>query len=214
MTRLFHVGGETGNLNEFSTTNGQPQSSTTQKLVGTRSIRNQVSSGFSVGNINPYATDQSLAGWARAYVFIATAPTVTIDIFGFIQVSGGTKVAYVKLTNARTFQLFKADNTQLGSASAAIALNEWNLIEIKNDASINPGTIEARLNETSFASGSNSSRGAWRGVEVGNGNTSTTFDTYWDEIVAHDDGWPGPIVVIPNKKQLQRPKMFAPGLAR
>jgi hypothetical protein len=213
MTRLWHAGAETANLSEFSVDNSGVSLNTSIKYIGTRSFYYPAAAGQAIASKYIYSSNQNVISWIRAYVLVETSGGAG-HFLGFIQVSGDTYVANIKVTTTQTFQLIKDDDTQLGSDSSAVAINEWHLLEIKNDATTNPGTIEARLDGVSFASGNNSSQGSWRGVGTGNVSGGATFRVYLDEIVLHDDGWPGPIVIIPDRKQRQRPKMFAPGLIR
>lgn len=142
-----------------------------------------------------YASDTSAHIYIRFYLYIASAPAASIGIFGF-RTSAGNINLRLRLTSARKLQMFKTDNTQLGSDTAALNTAQWYRIEIKNDASTSPGTLDVRVDGSSVISGSDSSQSSTRDIIWGTLNGSAT-DLYFDDIAVNDTNgsfqtsWPG-----------------------
>jgi hypothetical protein len=204
VARLFTSGFEgNSNLsgNEISSWSGAATVVTTPVRTGTYAAK------FAAAGTSPFcrehcfAADQSTAVYTRVYIRIAAAPTA---LCGVIRVANAanTRAADIRLNTDRTLRLDKADATQLGSASAALAVDTWYMIELKVDASSNPGSLDARLNGVSFASGANSSQVPWSRVLVGPFAGNPTLDMYADDWAINDStgsnqtSWPGNGAVI------------------
>jgi hypothetical protein len=93
--------------------------------------------------------------------------------------------------------LNNAANAQVGSASSALSTGVWYRLELKCDSTNATGTIDARLDGTSFASGNNSSRGSWARILWGAITPNSTCDLFFDDVALNDDlgsnqtSWPG-----------------------
>lgn len=184
-------------------------SSTSPARIDGRSARIQcATAGTFLARQNLYAVNQTTTGYARAYIYIATSPGANTSIMHMQNVSN-TAVCQIQLNTDNSLAVLKADGTQLGSDSSALPSNTWVRVELKNDASSSPGTLEARYAvcdgsgvdpgngaETTFASGNNSSQGSWGKFAIA-WTVSTTGDIYFDDVAFNDSGgsyqnsWPG-----------------------
>lgn len=191
MARLFTSGFE---INEPVSApglspDGQPNSS--NALSSTVQVR----SGTYALRINPTAatayrnfTHTGVLGrtyFARFYLFIASAPLADFNIFYM-----NTVIPSIVLTSSRTLYLKNnAGAVQIGSASSAISLNTWTMVELS--WTIGSGSIdsaELRVEGSTIASAtaqawSDSAHGSFR---LGDAN-SGTCDLYFDDFSLNDD---------------------------
>ena len=93
----------------------------------------------------------------------------------------------ISLNSSGKLRLTNSSGTQIGSDSATLNTSQWYRIEMKNDATTNHGSLDARLDGTSFASGSNDIQGSWARLQLGPTGTSNC-DVYIDDIALNDDG--------------------------
>jgi len=125
------------------------------------------------------------------------------QIMRFVNSSNGPQVS-IQLTTTNTLQLRNNLAVQIGSDSAALSNDTWYRLEL----SFNPatGAVEARIDGTSFASGSTAT-GSWSRIIVGVITGTPTGDMYVDDVAVNDDSgsfqntWPGSgkiIVLKPN----------------
>lgn len=197
MAVVFSDGFETNDFSAWSTSSGTIATSTAQVNEGTYSARiNLAVSGTGFVRKDIYGVDQTGSLYARAYIYIATAPSATIQVLRFSS-TANAHVGSLRLTSSRTLTLNAASNATIGSASAALSLNTWYYIELKITAPSNPGTLEGKLNGTSFASGNNSAQGSFARLLTGNVTPNATGDIYIDSVVANDSAYPGAIVPPP-----------------
>lgn len=106
-----------------------------------------------------FTSNQTTVGYIGVAVLIHSAVNASTQLVRFSNASNVSQVN-ITLTSSNTLVLLKANGTQLGSASAALSLDTWYYIELKNDAT-STGAIEARLNGSVFATGANSGAGTW-----------------------------------------------------
>ena len=151
-----------------------------------------------------FAADSSSAiGYLRAYIYIDTSMSANTQIMRFVNSSNGPQVS-IQLTTTNTLQLRNNLAVQIGSDSAALSNDTWYRLEL----SFNPatGAVEARIDGTSFASGSTAT-GSWSRIIVGVITGTPTGDMYVDDVAVNDDSgsfqntWPGSgkiIVLKPN----------------
>ncbi len=147
------------------------------------------------------SSNSSNTGYLRVYVNIATAPGGTIQLIRFSNVSNA-HVASLRLNADRTVGLFAADNSQVGSNSAALSLDTWYRLELKLDGSTATSALEGKVDGTTFASGNNSSAAPWGCILWGAIAGNNTSDIYFDDVAINDstgsfqNSWPGEGKVI------------------
>lgn len=179
-----------------------------QALSGTVSISSTtVRSGTYAGRANPTAgtgffrqivasSNQSRIGYLRVYVRIATLPASVIQYIRFSD-SSNNRTTSINLNSDGTLTLANSGGTTIGSPSAILSLNTWYMVELKCDATTATGTLEAKLDGVSFASGNNDVRGAWDRILVGAISGATSPDLFFDDLALNDDtggnqnGYPG-----------------------
>ena len=177
-------------------------------LTGTGSIQTSiVRSGSYALRCNPtaatgfilkvlQASDQAIVGYARAYIYIVAYPDTVNNILTF-QNSASANQGHLRLNPNGTLIIANSTQTQIGSATAALALNQWYMIELKNDATTSPGTLTGQLGGIQFASGANNVQGSWYQFRVGSASSGRTCDLYFDDIAVNDasgsfqNSWPG-----------------------
>lgn len=186
---------------EWTTVVGTPAVNTTQPRSGTYSA--EVATTTAATEYFELTTASMAAGdvWSfRAYIYISDAPdTDTWVLGGCSTVNVNTGFA-VRLNADRTLSLVSDCPTPVvtGSASSAIPLNEWHYIEIQGV--FDTDACDARLDGSSFASGTctgNIDSNRFR-VGVGiNGTTVANATIYFDDVAFNDDNgtsqtsWPG-----------------------
>lgn len=191
MARTFTDNFVTGDFSLWDLTSGTIAISTLQAKVGTNSARsNRTSSTTGFLRKHLFASDQNAVQYARAYIYIVSAPSANnVQVLRFSSLANA-HLASIRLDTDLTLGLFQANNTIRGSRTAALSLNTWYKIELKIDSTAATGTIEGRLEGSSFASGNNSSRGSWARLLVGAITPNTTSDQYFDAIAVDDATWP------------------------
>lgn len=205
MARLVNFTAElnstTDNL-ELTTHSGTVSITATSPITGTYSYRANPSSSTGFFRHQVYGADQNKGGYLKMDINIATLPGTTIQILRFSS-TANAHLASIRLTSSGTLQLHNAANTQVGSASAALSTGVKYTIELKCDSTNATGTLDARLNGASFASGNNSSRGSWARILWGPITPNSTCDMKMDNIILNDDltggtetSWPGNQQVI------------------
>jgi hypothetical protein len=208
MARLWQSGWELNSTTvdmEFSSISGTASISSTTVRTGGFAGRTNPAAATGFFRQHVFTTDQATTAYQRCYLRIAALPSGNTTIMRFTDVANDP-LAQVRLTSAGTLILLDAGATQIGSASAALNTNQWYRLELLNDASINPGALDARIDGVSFASGANSVQGSWGRVIVGP-VIATTCDLFWDDWAVNDSSgatqntWPGDgqiIHLVPN----------------
>lgn len=161
--------------------------------------------------------------FARFYLMIVTAPAGAQLIAGFGSTAAPSDV-HILLNANRTIQLRRGVSTNVGSASAALTLNQWYRIELRYKVGVGAvDEVEARIdgvqlaivtavsitdtNPAAFAVG-------WQGTPGG-----TTPDIRFDDVAVNDasgsdqNSWPGDgnIVLLKPISDSFRPSLWNTG---
>lgn len=199
MARLWQCGFELGSLStgvEITTTSGTQAISTTTVRTGARALRVNTTTTTGMVRYHPFASDQAAVGIQRFYLNAASLPSATTYICRFLDGSNNS-AGSIRLTSSGRLQLMTANNNQIGSDSAILSTGTWYMIELKTDAT-GSGTLEGRLDGSSFASGANNNQGTWSRITIGVITTNATADLFFDDWALNDgsgstqNGWPGP----------------------
>lgn len=203
MTRLWQCGWEANSLTagvEITSALGTapPTVVTSPVRTGTYAMRANPSSDAALVTYTVYSANQSIVGYQRVYVRIATAPGggETPQVLRFVNSSSSTTSAIV-LNNNRKFDLYDSSLAKVGTVSSpALPLNTWAMVELSQDSSVNPSVLTARYNGTVFATGSNAAQSPWSRIHCGAAGTSSC-DLYLDDWAINDstgttqNSWPG-----------------------
>jgi hypothetical protein len=202
VARLFSTGFELNSLTanvEFTNTAGTLSIVTSPSPVrsGTYALRANPAAATGIVTRAIYGADQNIVGYVRLYLYIASLPGGNDAIIRF-STTANTNRAGIRLTSGGVLQLINSSSVQVGSDSSALSTGQWYMIELRIDATTNPGTVEARLNGQVFASGSNNIQGSWARIQFGSMTAAMTADLYFDDIVVNDttgsfqNTYPGP----------------------
>jgi hypothetical protein len=152
--------------------------------------------------------------YVRFYLLIASAPSANTSIAEFTEAYSQSTYCGIKLNTNRTLELYYWNSSgvvaTIGSASSALELNTWYLVEMKIvDNTLPDMSFEARLSGVAFASGSGAvmathealgnfyfgiDAGGWGGDQSLN---TATADLYFDDLAINDSsgsyqtGYPG-----------------------
>lgn len=187
MARLWQCGWELGSLStgvEVTTTGGTQSLSTTTFRRGSRALRVNPTNTTGFNRYHVFAANQAIAGFQRVYLNAASLPSATTYILRFLD-SSNNAAGSIRLTTAGRLQLMTANGNQIGSDSDILATNTWYMVELGTDAT-GSGTLEARLDGSTFASGANSSQGTWSRITVGVITTNATADLVFDDWALND----------------------------
>lgn len=203
MARLWQSGfglqSTTGSV-EFSSISAGVTIQNTVTRVGPYAMRTNPAAAIQFVRYHGFASDQSIVGYQRFYLRIATAPGANTTICRFVNTLNDP-CAQLRLTASSTLILLDAAGNTIGSASAALTVDTWYLVELGVDASTSPGTVTARLDGSEFASGANSAQAPWARWLVGP-IVSATCDLYFADWAVNDTSgtaqtsWPGAGVVV------------------
>lgn len=153
MSRIFSSGYElntVSNAREWKTLSGSPALNSSIKRSGQFSMR------FNAAGVAKYTEvqfDESPGSgfYARIYVYIASAPSAVTTILGFY--NGSSFNAGIRLNTNRTLQAVGLSNAAIGSASAALDLNRWYMVEMwASNPSAASGSSISRLDGVTFSS--------------------------------------------------------------
>lgn len=193
MARKYHSGTEMQNTAaEVTSAGGGDSISTAVKRTGVSShfSNHAAVANTSTWQVNLQSTNSTSPGYQRIYIYVVQLPSVTTSVLAFYNNSNVIQGS-IALNTDGTFALLAANGTQIGSASSAISLDTWYILELMNDPTVNPGTLEARFGAddgstpTTFASGTNSLRGTWGRARIGN-ITSCTVVMHFDDWAVND----------------------------
>jgi len=175
---------------EFTSNSAPVAISTTNVRSGTYAGRITAGAGFWRQVVA--TSNQTTVGYISVCVYVVAAPNATTQFVRW-STTGNVSQGNISMLTNRTLVLLKTDGTQIGSASAAVALNTWTCVELANDASTSPGTLTGRIQQdgagswTTFATGNNSNQGAWARALIGNvTGAQTTNDMYFDDWKVND----------------------------
>jgi hypothetical protein len=170
MTRVLTEGFEGGSLpGSFTTTTGASIAiSSTQVNTGTKSVRINPTAATSYLEKTVYGGGGGeFAVFARFYMYIATAPSASMDLV--VPTDGAGVIGTLRLETNRTLRMYLSGVAQ-GTASAALNLNQWYCIEYYYDDRNSGGTY-----------GNNAQWFRVDGATVGSVNTGVDF-VGWDRI--------------------------------
>lgn len=192
MSNRFRSSLESGSFaTEGLTTSGTPVISTDRATDGIRSL---FVNGLSRFAAFPTGTANARRYYVAARVWVDVEPSAVTTVMGFW--NAGTidrwRIRYDPSTN--NFGMWDS-TAQVGSASSAVNLGEWNSIELQAMIDTGAGQVDeaaARLNGTIFASESvdkytvvttdDINRAWW-----GHGGGVTPGNFYFDELGVNDD---------------------------
>jgi len=164
-------------------------------------VRSGSSSGKFVGNVvvtyNPAAWSAVASGadcFARVYLYVPTGglPSAQQEIFQLLNTVGAVELR-LETNGTLTLWAFLGGTTwtQEGSASAAITLDAWNKIELRERNGV--GSVdqcEGRLNDVSFASATGLNISDAGAIQVAPGNLTGTGGAgaswYFDDLAVND----------------------------
>lgn len=191
MARLFSCGFEEQSVTaglEFSSNglNGGGISTAT-KRTGSASMQINVVASFSwFGHVFRSATSNNEA-ICRVYVNFSAFPTVgPTEIVGAWDSVGAAEEAWIQVTSTGVLQLMKPTSTQVGSNSSALSLNTWYMIEIDVSGGTGTAKLEGRLNGSVFATTSTQTISAFDAFYLGNPNSSSTMNLFYDDWAIND----------------------------
>jgi len=197
MARIFSTGFELNSLAtnvEFDSNSGFIIQTATVRSGTYTAQANVVASTSTVRQVL-FTSNQSIAGWFRIYINIASLPNANVQLMRF-ETTANTNCGNLRLNTDGTIGLFRSSGAQLGSFSIALTTGTWYRIEIGIDAT-GSGTLEARINGLTFASGANSVAGAWARVAFGAFGANATYNIFYDDVAVNDSSgssqntWPG-----------------------
>lgn len=202
MARLVSSGFELNTLTnglEVTGSGTTPSISSTTFRSGAYALRVNPTAATRVTYFQYADTAAEQAIYFRFALYIATSLGATTTIFETNDnFKGGSPKVGIKMTSGNVLQLWNLeDSAQVGSDSGALSNDTWYEIEMKMDSTTLASTaIEARLNGSSFASGTinltDSSQTARLGVPA-----SATCDLFYDDVAINDtsgsvqNSWPG-----------------------
>lgn len=190
MARLWSCGFELQSATagvEWDTTGaGTPAISTTTVRTGAAALRINPSAALMNIEHQLDASGTVKRTFHRFYLRIATAPSATTAIYAIGQ--SGFFPCYLRLSNARTLQLFDGNTAAaVGSSSAALALNTWYRVEIDhNDGASGTATVTAYLDGVSFGTGAVSVINGFSRVRMGVYSVAATADLFFDDWAIND----------------------------
>lgn len=195
MARLFSTGFEIDTLSSgyeiLSVTNGTLD--TTIKRSGARSFKCAPATTNHFVRQQVFLTNSSTIGYTRFYMYIETAPPSAFAITRFANVSD-TSCGQLTLDNNRVLRLVDGNGT-VQATSSAIPLNTWTRIEMKMDPA---GTVEGKIDGTTFGNVSGVTTGTWGRVNIGFlTGTPASGVIYLDDWAINDssgsseNSWPG-----------------------
>jgi hypothetical protein len=187
--RLWHSGLEQNTVSEAGISNGA--STTISSLIprsGAFAWQASPAAGTSASSYTFKASDTQDGFYFRFYVKVASYPSATQQMISASAVAGARKVA-INITSTGTLQLYnQEDGAQVGSDSTALTKNVWYLVELKVDCTTLATTaVEAKINGSSFASGSVNLAAGISVIFFGSINSNDTWTVYFDDIAVNDD---------------------------
>lgn len=188
MARLWSCGFELNSVVEVTSTAGGPTFVTSPVRSGTYSgrINNTVKGERFIYNFK--STNTADGFYFRFYFLVTAAPAAQTNIFGILDSTPSNKGS-VRINTDLTLELWNnEDNAQVGTDSAALALNTWYRIEVKADCTtIGTTALAALIDGVEFASGIvNWANGVDR-CAFGHGAADATADYQYDDLAINDD---------------------------
>jgi hypothetical protein len=203
MARLFTSGFELNSITdgvEFTTNTATVQIVTTNPRSGTYHGRVSGSSnGFWRQNVRTSNSSLGTTGYIGVGICVHSAVNASTQLVRWSTTTNGMQ-SNITLKSDNTLVLLKANGTQVGSASAALNIDQWYYVELKmtSNATIGSTTLEGRLDGAVFATGANSNTSVFARALIGLiTGTQTSADVYFDDWKVNDDsgsdqnGYPG-----------------------
>lgn len=137
------------------------------------------------------AADANGPYYFREYIYIVALPAANADIIQ-LRTSAGTSKASIRLNTDATLTL-RDSAGQIGSASAALSLNTWYIVELSysNDVTL---SLDARVgiddgtSSVSFASTAISiNTGGIQRIRLGCGTSTTLYDIWYTDLAINDN---------------------------
>src|SRR3990167_6828631 len=202
MSRIWSSGFElnsTSNGVEVTTQGNGSSIDSTVFRSGAYSWKVTLSVATSLSSYQYKASDTQGDFYYRTYLYITTLPGSTVQIFTTFSSAASARKVAIRLTSTGTLQLYnQEDATQIGSDSSALNTGQWYRIELRVDTTTLATTaVDARLDGSSFASGTINLANAIRTLQWGAFDTNVTTTLNFDDIAINDssgsfqNSWPG-----------------------
>lgn len=193
MGRVLSIGWELASLTEISATGG-----TTPTIVngagiprsGTYALRTTGAGAASWVRYHYATTDQSVIGHLSVACKVESLPTAQARIVRFSN-TANDPMAEVRQETSGLLTLWDSNGAQvtsIGGTTAAATITadgNYHVIEVKCDATTNPGAISLWVDNTLIATSANFDRGAWGRVLWGS-IAANTQSHLWDDIKLND----------------------------
>ena len=204
MTRLhtltFDINSTTIGLVEWATsTNGSPAIETASPIHGTGSLR--INNTGAAENIHHVYRSGNGKSWIKMHFQLKTGATTDGISFFRVLNSANAKVGIRigSAANGNKLKLYnEEDGAQVGSDSAAISVDEIHYVELYFDSTTLSATaIEAKLDGTTFASGTIDILANPDRFLLGTAAADATYRCFFDSVIFNDDQgsyqntWPG-----------------------
>lgn len=198
MSLVAQVGAERNTTTdevEVTLNSGTVSINSVSPMSGSYDYRANPSSGTGFWRLHVFSGNQSTIGYLRMRIKVHTRPGTTIQILRFSDNANAHRCS-IRLGSDGTLRLHNAANTQVGSASAALTIDQEYVIELKLDGGGTTNALDARIDGSSFASGNNSTTGTWARILWGPITPNSTCDIYMDDIILNDssgtteNSWP------------------------
>lgn len=201
MARLWSSGAElntTAANVEVTSSSGSPTIDSSTFRSGAYSFKTHGSAGGGVVYTYNFLSGDTQGVWyARAYINLIAMPPAIRTIFTFCD-AATTDQAGIRLNTDGTLELWNIeDNAQVGSDSSALNTGQWYRLELKIDCTTLASTaIEAKVDGTSFASGTVDLANGVTGIHWGTIGGGAFDGIYWDDLAINDttgsfqNSWP------------------------
>ncbi len=160
--------------------------SSTTVRSGSYAWRFNATAGTGFCTTSMYTSNQNNIGYFRMYMNVASIPSTTNTIVRILTVSGSV-VSRLRFLSSGKVQLENSDGSTIIGTSRVLATGRWYCIEIKHDATTNPGALELRIDGATIGSGANNIQGSWGEVRWGGVATNSTYDFFLDDIAINDN---------------------------
>lgn len=204
MARVFSSGFEINSLvagKEWATITGSPSISSTTKRSGSYSMRCNPTAATAYTSVT-FLASVSSNYYARAYIYIATAPSAATLIMQFSD--AGTLNAGIILNTDRTLQGCGLAKASIGSPSSALSLNTWYRVEMwASNPTTSTGSSDFKLDGVTFASHTATTPDIdnFDQLEVGIIETATA-DVYFDDVAINSTAAGGTQTGFPGSGQI------------
>ena len=191
MARLKTIGFELQSVTtgREMTTNGLNGGaiSTTTVRTGAASLRINPTATFSWMKQVLKSSASATEIFIQAYIRFATLPASgQADIISVGDTVGVTLQCLAKLDSAdNKVKVYDANSVLIGS-SAALSTNTWYCLELRCIGGSGNATIQAKLDQTQFATSTTATMANFDGFYLGGAFNSGTYDMFYDDVIAND----------------------------